>query len=167
MKLKISLIYLSITGNTEKVAGFIDQGLCELNNIETKLMNIIDEKNVDIDFINKSKGIIFGTPTYCAEMCWQLKKWFDENFNINLSGKIGSAFATANCIHGGADIALTSILKHAMVKGMLTYSSGAGCGRPFIHLGPVAINPQLDEKKDLFTLFGKRVGEKTLELFHE
>jgi NAD(P)H dehydrogenase (quinone) len=48
---------------------------------------------------------------------------------------------------------------------MVVYSSGAGCGRPFIHLGPVALRDELDEKKDLFMLFGKRVAEKASELF--
>jgi NAD(P)H dehydrogenase (quinone) len=70
-------------------------------------------------------------------------------------------------MHGGADLAISSVLRHMLVKGMLVYSSGAGCGRPFIHLGPVALRDDLDGKRELFQLFGKRIAEKAIELFGE
>ena len=98
-------------------------------------------------------------------MSWQMKKWFDTDWNCHLSGKLGAAFATANALHGGADLALLGLVNHMLVKGMLAYSSGAGCGRPFIHLGPVALRGELEKKKDLFVLFGKRIAEKSIELF--
>ena len=47
----------------------------------------------------------------------------------------------------------------------MTYSSGNAFGHPVIHLGPVAIEGKLDESRDLFIEYGKRFGEKALELF--
>ncbi|MFZ7121868.1 MAG: flavodoxin family protein [Eubacteriaceae bacterium] len=163
--MKITILYFSITCNTEKMAHYIEDGIKSVEKFEVKMMNINNYENIDREFIHDSRAIIFGTPTYCANICWQFKKWFDQEWDLDLSGKIGAVFATANCIHGGADVALLGMLNHILVKGMLAYSSGAGCGRPFIHLGPIAIKDELEEKKDLFVLFGKRIAEKTSELF--
>ena len=51
--LQISLLFFSETGNTEKVAGFIRDGIHKVDNsIAVKLMNYKNEENVDVDFIN-------------------------------------------------------------------------------------------------------------------
>ncbi len=163
--MKISILYFSATGTTQKAAEFIKEGCLSAGKMEVKLMNIADEANVDVDFVNASGAVLFGTPTYGANMCWQMKKFFDTFRKYELGGKIGAAFATENFVYGGADIALQGILEFMLVKGMLAYSAGGACGQPIIHLGPVALREELESKKDLFVLFGKRIGEKTLELF--
>jgi NAD(P)H dehydrogenase (quinone) len=163
--MKITILYVSVTGNTEKVAGYIKEGLCSTGKVEVKLMNLVKEESLDVEFIKASRAVVFGTPTYVANLSWQMKKWFDTEWNCSLAGKLGAAFATANCLHGGADLALLGIINHILVKGMLAYSSGAGCGNPFIHLGPVALRGELEDKKDLFVVFGKRIADKSLELF--
>jgi NAD(P)H dehydrogenase (quinone) len=161
--MKITILYVSCSGNTEKAAGLIKEGILQAGDIEVRLMNIADASVPDEDFLKESAAVIIGTPTYAATMSWQLKKWFDTN-KVKLAGKLGAAFATANYVYGGADIALSSVLQHMLVKGMVVYSSGTGCGAPIIHLGPVAITG--DEKSsDLFVIFGKRIADKTLELF--
>jgi len=168
--MRITILYVSVTGNTEKMAEHIREGICETGNIEVRMMNLSKEepmnyKSMDYSFIEDSEALIIGTPAYVADMSWQLKKWFDTEWKCSLAGKLGAAFATANYLHGGADLAISSVLSHMLVKGMLVYSSGAGCGNPFIHLGPVALNHDLESKRELFRLFGKRVAEKTMELF--
>ncbi len=82
-----------------------------------------------------------------------------------LAGKLGGAFATADYIHGGADIAIQAILAHFMVLGMLAFSGGGSYGKPVIHFGPVAIKAQLDDFRETFTLYGQRLGRKTADLF--
>lgn len=57
--------------------------------------------------------------------------------------------ATADCWHGGADLAISSILLHMLVKGMLVYL--LRCGRPYIHIGPVALMEDLEGKRELFS----------------
>ena len=106
-----------------------------------------------------------GTPTYHANPCWQIKKWLDETSNTYLKGKIGAAFATADYPQGGADIAISTILMHLMVDGMLLYSGGSSQGQPFIHLGAVALKENFEESKAVFEVFGTRIAEKTKELF--
>lgn len=165
--MKITILYVSITGNTEKMAAYIKEGICENDNIEVRLMNITREETIDFDYLKDSETVIIGTPVYVADMSWQLKKWFDTVGNCDLSNKLGAAFATAGSLHGGADVAISSILSHMLVRGMLVYSSGMGCGRPYIHLGPVALKENLEGKRELFQLFGKRIANKSLELFGE
>ena len=165
--MRITILYVSVTGNTEKVAGYIKEGICSVGDIEVRLMNLVKKETMDKDFIESSKAVIFGTPSYVANMSWQMKKWFDTEWECNLSGKLGAAFATANCLHGGADVALLGIINHILVKGMLAYSSGVIYGPPNIHLGPVALRDGLEDKKDLFVLFGKRIAAKSVELFEK
>ena len=52
-----------------------------------------------------------------------------------------------------------------MVDGMMVYSSGAAKGMPVIHLGPVAIAPELDQFAELFRLYGKRMAEQSVAIF--
>ena len=164
--MKITILYLSETGNTEKMAGHIKDGILKQNGVmEVKLMNMKDGENIDVDFLNGSSAVIFGTPCYAANTCWQLKKFFDTRWDCKLENKLAGCFATANCMHGGADVAILTVLQHALVRGMLAYSSGTGFGRPFIHLGPVALRDGLDGKKDLFELYGSRFAQKAQELF--
>ena len=163
--MKVSILYFSASGNTEKAAEFIKEGILSSGDAEVKLMNIADQNNIDNDFVNESAAVIFGTPTYAANMCWQMKQFFDTYKGCKLAGKIGAAFATENYVYGGGDIALLGIMNHLLVKGMLGYSSGVGCGQPIIHLGPVAVSDTLDEKKELFMIFGKRIADKAKELF--
>jgi NAD(P)H dehydrogenase (quinone) len=162
--MKLSIIYYSKTGKTETMAEEIAKGMKTLDNIEVGLFHV---EKIDYDFIKESKAVLFGTPTYYANTCWQIKKWFDESKSCNLEGKIGGAFSTANFPQGGADTAILTIINHLMVKGMLVYSGGSGLGLPYIHLGPVAFKDNFEESKALFHLFGKRIAQKTIELFQK
>lgn len=144
------------------MADVIAAGMREVADVE---IGIFELDHIDDAFLNESNAVVFGTPTYLASTCWQLKKWFDEGHHYDLSGKLGAVFATANFAQGGADTAITTVIQHLLVKGMLVYSSGSGCGRPFIHLGAVALKENFEESKPMFQLFGKRVAAKAAELF--
>jgi NAD(P)H dehydrogenase (quinone) len=163
--MKITILYVSQTGTTEKAAGLIREGILSTGGFDVKLMNICSEGSLDIEFLKESAAVIIGTPTYAANMAWQLKKWFDTDRSVSLAGKLGAAFSTANFVHGGPDIAIADVLHHMLVKGMVVYSSGGGCGAPIIHLGPVAISNEFDKSRELFVIFGKRIAEKATELF--
>ncbi|MDO5516358.1 MAG: flavodoxin domain-containing protein [Clostridium sp.] len=160
--MKISILYTSRTGKTEKVAKLIEEGAKRVEGIEIKTMNL---DNLDKDFVNDSQGIIFGTPTYYANISWELKKWIDESKDFNLEGKLGACFATANCIAGGADIALLSIINQIMVKGMMVYSGGTALGLPKTHLGYVHVNEISENEDENARIFGERIAKKVKQLF--
>ncbi|QNM05052.1 flavodoxin family protein [Qiania dongpingensis] len=164
--MKITILYYSETGNTEKMAMFVKEGiLSQAPEAEVELMNLKDEDSMNVEFLNASEAVVFGTPCYVANLCWQMKKFFDTRWDCKLADKLAACFATANCMWGGADIAIQTVLQHAMTRGMFSYASGAGNGRPFIHLGPIALRDELEEKADLFRIFGRRVAEKTEKYF--
>ena len=164
--MKISIIYYSENGTTEQVAKWIAEGTGVIANVETRLFNLAENDAPDKAFIEASDAVIFGTPTYVANMCWQMKKFFDTRLNYNLAGKLGFAFSTEGSPHGGGgELAIMTIINHMLVKGMLIYSSGAGCGRPFIHIGPTVVQAQMQEREEICRLFGTRIALKASELF--
>lgn len=165
--MKMTILYVSQSGNTAKAAEFIRDGVCSAGPVDVKMMNLIGEEPLDAEFLGESAAAIIGTPTYVANMAWQLKKWFDTERKISLAGKLGAVFSTARFIHGGPDIAMLGLLQHMITRGMLIYSSGTGCGAPIIHLGPVSIEGQMEQSRELCEIFGKRITEKALELFGE
>lgn len=160
--MKISILYSSRTGKTERIANLIAEGVKRVEGIEVKLMKL-DE--VDKEYIESSEGIIFGTPTYYANMSWEMKKWIDESSSYNLEGKLGAAFSTANSIAGGCDVALLAILNHLMVKGMLVYSGGVAFGKPKTHLGYVHINEIEENEDENARIFGERIAKKVSQIF--
>lgn len=167
--MKISIIYYSETGNTETVAGFIRNGAEKVSDTEVKLFNIKDWDTVteeDKLFIEESKAVVFGTPTYYANMCWQLKKFFDTDKSVRFAGKIGCVFSTENSPNGGGgEQAILTVQQHLLVKGMLVYSSGTANGAPYIHIGPAVVKDLIPEKEELCTIYGTRIAEKAHELF--
>ena len=164
--MKISIIYYSETGTTEQVARWIAEGANSVSDTETRLFNLAENDTPDREFVESSDAVIFGTPTYVANMCWQMKKFFDTRLDYKLAGKIGSAFSTEGSPHGGGgELAIMTIINHLLVKGMLIYSSGAGCGRPFIHIGPTVVRSQIQEREEISRLFGRRIAQKAHELF--
>lgn len=161
--MKVSILYHSETGNTAKVADFIAEGIKKSGNIEVKCMSI---QNIDIDFMQESSALIFGTPTYLASLSWQMKKFLDTELLVKyVSGKLCGVFATANYFGGGAEIAELNIIGQLLVRGALIYSGGASKGYPYTHLGAVAIKDGSDYEKERASIFGERFGQKVLELF--
>ena len=160
--MKISILYSSRTGKTERIANLIEEGVKRVQGIEVKVMNL---NEIDKEFIDASNGIIFGTPTYYANMSWEMKKWIDESSSFNLEGKLGAAFSTANSIAGGSDVALLAILNHLMVKGMLVYSGGVAFGKPKTHLGYVHINEIEENEDENARIFGERIAKKVSQIF--
>ncbi|MBY0754941.1 flavodoxin family protein [Clostridium sardiniense] len=160
--MKVSILYDSKSGHTREVGEIIKKGIERVDGIEIKCMNI---EEIDKEFLDESKGVVFGTPTYLANTTANMKKWLDDSHDINLEGKLASFYATADYIWGGADTAILTLINQIIVKGMLIYSGGAALGKPFIHLGYISVNGVNDKDIDTPMIFGERIGKKVKELF--
>lgn len=167
--MKIAVIYDSKTGNTKQAAEWIAEGMNGVADVEAKAMSIAA---VDQEFIKAAKGIVVGSPSYAATMTPALHTWVFSNMGkLGFAGKLGGAFATEQYSHGGGSLVLQAILQLELVGGMLFYSSGASCGHPVIHLGPVGVNNNVEKHngmdlyKENFMIYGKRFAEKAKELF--
>ena len=167
--MRLAVIYDSRTGNTKQAAEWIVQGMRSVEGVEAEAYHI---GSVDEDFVRSAKGVVIGSPSYCAQMTPALHTWYlEKESKLDLTGKLGGAFATAQFTHGGGDIVIQSILTCELVSGMLVYSTGGAYGPPFIHLGPVAINQNkephngMEHYNKLFLTFGERFAKKATELF--
>lgn len=161
--MKLSVLYHSKSGNTQRMGEVIVEGMTRVAGVEARAYAI---DAIDEAWLQESRAVVIGTPIYLATMSGALKNWFDgPSMKLGLAGKIGGAFATANYLHGGGEIGIQSILSHMMVKGMLTYSGGGACGQPVIHLGPVALGAHLDDARETFLIYGERMATKAVEIF--
>lgn len=116
--------------------------------------------------VGRSAAVIFGVPTCVGNMSWRVKKWLGTNWNVQVGGKLGSAFSTDNSPNGGgAELAVPTPVNRMPFRGMRRHSSGAEFGRPFIHIGPAAVRDKIEEKEILYRPFGARVARKARQLF--
>lgn len=166
--MKLSVIYHSVSQNTARMAQVIARGMESFPGVEARAFSI---DAVDASFVQDSAGMVAGCPTYVAGATAAMHLWMEQEMGkLGLAGKLGGAFATAQYIHGGGELAIRAILDHMMTRGMLTYSAGGSRGKPVIHLGPVAIAGAGDAEalaqfEDTFFLYGQRMAEKAAELF--
>ena len=159
--MKLSVIYDSVSGNTKQAAEYIVEGM-SAEGAEAKAFPLT---GVDYDFAKESAGLVFGTPTYLAGPTAAIYTWLEkESAKAEPAGKLGGAFATGGYIHGGEDLAIQRILTHLLVKGMMTHSGGGAHGAPVIHIGPVAIAPDIASYKDLFVTYGKRFAAQAKKI---
>jgi len=93
---KIMVAYISRTGMTEKMAGYIAEGI-RMAGQQADIRKISDIKNEEE--LNGYDGYIFGCPTYHRDMTNGMKSFLFIAQKANLIGKMGGAFASY--IHSG------------------------------------------------------------------
>ncbi|MFW5958120.1 MAG: flavodoxin domain-containing protein, partial [Desulfosalsimonas sp.] len=81
--------YTSRTGNTEKMANYIAEGL-RMKGAEADLKKISDIK--EESQIDGYDIYVFGCPTYHRDLTGNMKTFLFMAQNLNLVGKIGGAF---------------------------------------------------------------------------
>ncbi len=88
---KILVAYVSRTGNTQKMAEFIAEGI-RFSGHEPALKKVSEIKNVkDLEGYD---GFIFGCPTYHRDMTSGMKTFLFIAEGSNLLGKMGGAFGS-------------------------------------------------------------------------
>ncbi len=87
---KILVLYYSRTGNTEKMANAVVEGL-QRSDVEVELSYHVDAKNLAI-----YDAILVGAPTYHHDMPIDFKGLFEQAAiqGLNLKGKIGAVFGS-------------------------------------------------------------------------
>lgn len=129
---KVLVIYYSRSGNTAKMAGYVEQGVKkEGAEVVCKPVEKVQVKEL-LDY----DGIIIGSPTYYGSISWEIKKLLDESveFHGKLAGKVGAAFSSAGNVGGGNETTILDILHAMLIHGMTIQGDTAGD-----HYGPVSI----------------------------
>lgn len=106
----ILVTYDSQSGNTEKVAALVAEGVRQVKGVECVLKRVDD---VSLDDLLKADGIIVGSPTYYGTMSAKTKALFDKSADHHgkLQGKVGAAFTTSGGTATGAETTILSILQ--------------------------------------------------------
>jgi flavodoxin len=88
---KVLVAYVSRTGNTEKMAEYIAEGIRFTGNTADlkKISKIKDEKDLE-----GYEGYIFGCPTYHRDITGGMKTFLFIAEKINMVGKMGGAFGS-------------------------------------------------------------------------
>ena len=129
---KIGIVYYSRTGNTEKMAEFVYQGV-KMEGVEAELKKVEETTLEDLLLWD---GIIVGSPTYYGLVAAPIKDLFDRSvkYHGKLEGKVGGAFSSAANIGGGNETTIISILQMMLIHGMIVKGTSKGD-----HYGPVSI----------------------------
>jgi PAS domain S-box-containing protein len=160
--IKISIIYNSVSDNTQRLAELIAQGALLSGRVEIKSMNL---DRLDEEFVQSSKALILGCPTHSGVISDQMDKWI-RTTKLDLAGKIGSVFATESFLKGRSDDhAEIKLVDNLLALGVLVYSGGTSSAQPNRHYGAIVLIDDDDDQEQHAKLLGERVAKKALELF--
>ncbi|HIE18287.1 TPA: flavodoxin family protein [Candidatus Bathyarchaeota archaeon] len=149
----VLLVYDSKTGNTEKAARLVAEGVKEVKGVEC-ILKRVDE--VSLHDLLKSDGIIIGSPTYYGLMSAKIKRLLDESVKIHgkLEGKIGAAFTSSGGTASGAETTILSILEAFLIHGMIIQ------GNPHNqHYGLAVVGSPDAKEADRCRKFGTRIAK--------
>ena len=88
---KVLIAYTSITGNTEKMAEYIAEGV-RFSGAEAVVKNISGIK--EAESLEGFDGYIFGSPTFHRDMAGTMKTFLFLAKKANLEGKLAGAFGS-------------------------------------------------------------------------
>ena len=148
---RVLIIYFSKTGNTEKMARVVAEGVNE-EGVEPVLKKV---DTASVDDLLSADGVIFGSPTYFGTMAAEIKSFLDESVKHfgKLNGKIGGAFSSSALLGGGNETTVLDILKALLIHGMIIQgTTGEG------HYGPVALGAPDQTSSEACRKLGQRIA---------
>ena len=160
---KISILYHSEGGNTKAMAELIAKG-ARKTGCEAKTMAVDD---LDLPYIEESRAVLFGSPTYYGTTSWQMKKLMDT-ISVKLEGKLGAPFASAAWQGGGGyEFTEMTLIAGMLIRGMLIYSGGVSTGHPPTHFGAVSTGVPNGFDAERCIKLGVNIAKKINELWSQ
>lgn len=155
---KVIIIYDSETGNTEKMATAVADGVRKVKDIEVVVKKV--DKTTHEDLLS-SHGIIIGSPTYYGLMSGRMKSFLDTTAKIHgkLRNKVGGAFTSSGGTATGAETTLLSILNAMLVHGMIV--AGRDDNK---HYGAASTGAPKGKDLQVCENLGMRIAELALKL---
>lgn len=155
--MKVLIVFDSSTGNTEKMAHAVEEGLKKAG-VDSVLKHV-DEASVDE--IPQYQGLILGSPVYYGLPSGKVKKFIDESvkYHGKLDGMVGGAFASAGGTHTGAETTIIAMNEMLLVHGMVIQGSSAGS-----HYGAASVGSPNDASIEACRKLGERVGKLVTKL---
>jgi NAD(P)H dehydrogenase (quinone) len=155
---KVLVVYDSKTGNTEKMAKAIADGVESVKGTKVFVKKVED---VSLNDLVRADGVVLGSPVYYGQMSAGLKSLVDKSVKVHgkLEGKVGAAFTSSGGKASGAETTLISILEALLVHGMIV--QGRSSRR---HYGSACVGaPKTQDIRECKEL-GKRVATLCMKL---
>jgi NAD(P)H dehydrogenase (quinone) len=149
--MKILIVYDSRSGNTEKMAYAVVEGVRE-EEVDVVIRKV-DEASVDE--LPDADGVILGSPVYYGLPTGKIKEFVDASvkYHGKLDGKVGGAFASSGGIHTGAETTIIALHEALLIHGMIVQgTSGAN------HYGAASVGAPDDNDRESCKKLGKRVA---------
>lgn len=144
---KILVLYYSMYGHIETMAGAIAEGANSVDGVRVDLKRVPDVMSAEalskagakvdqqapvasVEELPEYDAIIFGTPTRFGNMCAQMRNFLDQTGGLwvkgALVGKVGSVFASTATQHGGQETTITSFHNTLFHHGMIVVGTPYG-----------------------------------------
>jgi NAD(P)H dehydrogenase (quinone) len=151
---KALVVYDSRSGNTEKVARAIGEGI--------KAAGLdVEVKHVDktsVDELAAAEAIVLGSPTYFSAMTDKMKAFVDKTIKLwpgqpgPLKDKVGAAFTSCGGANGGNETTLLGLLRAMLWHGMVIVGHQSGAS------GAVAVGEPDEQCVAECRQFGQRIA---------
>jgi NAD(P)H dehydrogenase (quinone) len=158
---RVLVTYHSRTGNTERMAEAVVEGVKSVPGTEVLLKRV---GQVTADDLFSADAVVVGSPVYWSNMSGEVKTFFDNwqfKFGVfpefKMKNKIGAAFATGGQVSSGKEVTMLTILAAMLGNQMIVVSGGGAFGASATTEGDsLGIdNKELADAKEL----GRRVAE--------
>ncbi len=152
---KVLIVYDSRTGNTEKMAKAVAEGVKEAA-IEVELKKVDEVKLSDLE---AADGIILGSPCHFGVMSDKMKGLIDKSSEIlgKLANKVGAAFSSSMARGGGSETTVLSLIQAMLIHEMII-AGGALAAKEGLY-GAIALSAPDEKASNACRLLGKRVAE--------
>jgi NAD(P)H dehydrogenase (quinone) len=155
--LKVLIVYDSLSGNTEKMAHAVAEGV-KREGVDVEVKKV-DEASVDE--LPNIDGLILGSPVYYGLPTSKIKGFIDASvkYHGKLDGKVGGAFASSGGSHTGAETTIISLIEALFIHGMVVQgTSGAN------HYGAASVGAPSEKDAENCRKLGQRVARLVKKL---
>jgi NAD(P)H dehydrogenase (quinone) len=158
--MQVLVMYHSRTGNTQKLAECIADGVREVSGVSCVVKAV---EAVTREDLAASDGVIAGSPVYFGTMAAELKAVFDKYVGVRgkMADKIGAAFATSGDASGGKETTLISILQALLIYGMIVVGDPLDATG---HYGVACVGAPGETTRAHAAKLGKRVATLVMKL---
>ncbi len=116
---QVLVAYYSLTGNTEKMAGGVAEGV---KRVPDALVHVRKVDKVSQRDLEAADAIILGCPTYYGNIPGKMKVVIDDwswKMKVDFTDKLGGAFATGGGQVGGKEHVVVSLLMFMLSNRMI------------------------------------------------
>ncbi|MBO3801628.1 MAG: flavodoxin domain-containing protein [Thermoproteota archaeon] len=158
MKVKVLVVYDSISGNTLEMAKAVAKGAKDLG--AEVLIKHVNE--VTIEDLNDFDGFAFGSPTHCGVMSKAMNEFFTNKAMPmwgRMQGKVAAAFSSSGGLGGGNETTILTILLAALNYGMVTFGTpDYSAPGVTLHYGAVSVGTPKTENIKACEILGRRLA---------